>query len=74
MFNSCQTFPVYGRSILCVASNYKSDPASNRNGWVDVPGHRIITRPLKILREMSRSEVRHNELGRPEIFGRKQAT
>jgi len=47
MFNSCQTFPIYGRFILCAALNYKSDPPPNRNGWVDVPGHRIITRSLK---------------------------
>lgn len=58
--------------IHSAVSNCKSDPAPIRNGWVNVPGshgHCIITRPLKF--PVRKSD---NELGRPEFFGRKQAT
>lgn len=60
------------KQIRSAASNRKSDPAPTYNSWVNVPGshgHRIITRPLKF--PVRKSD---NELGRPEFFGRKQAT
>jgi len=73
MLNRClihgENFPSADRTPA--TPNRKSDPASNRNGWVKVPrshGYHIITRPLR------HSEVRHNELGHPEIFCRKQTT
>jgi len=75
MLNLClihgENFPSADRTPATL--NRKSDPVSNRNGWVKVPrshGHHVITRPLR----RPCSEVRHNELGHPEIFGRKQAT